>query len=328
MTELYPLKFTPILKEKIWGGNRLKDVFGKNVGTIEKCGESWEISAVQENISVVSNGYLKGNNLEELIEVFMGDLVGDKVYEKFGIEFPLLIKLIDASDDLSIQVHPDDQLAKERHNAFGKTEMWVIAEAEKDAKLIAGFNTKVDKAKYLEHFNNGSLLSILNSEKALAGDAFFIPPGTIHATGKGILFAEIQQTSDITYRIYDYDRKDKEGKLRELHTDLSIDAIDYKSEAKSHIEYETIENKINNLVDCEYFTTNILNLTASIERDIYELDSFVIYLCMDGEVALTYDENEVISLSKGETILVPASLHDFGLIPRNQKAQLIEVYIK
>ena len=328
MLELYPFKFDPILKEKIWGGTRLRDSLNKEVGKIEKCGESWEISGVQENISVVSNGDLAGNELQELIEVYMGDLVGDKVYEKFGIEFPLLIKFIDANEDLSIQVHPDDQIAKERHNAFGKTEMWVVLEAEEGAEIISGFNTKVDKAKYLEHLNEGTLLSILKREKVAAGDAFFIPSGRIHAIGKGVLLTEIQQTSDVTYRVFDYNRKDDNGKERELHNDLAVDVIDYKNNESSRLQYHTQENAENNLVDCNYFTTNLLHLTTSVERDIYDLDSFVIYICLDGEFALVYDEDEVILAKKGEVVLVPASLHTFGLVPRNQNARLLEVYIK
>jgi len=328
MSELYPLKFETIFKEKIWGGIRLRDSLHKEVGAIGKCGESWEISGVQENISVVSNGKLAGNDLEELIEVYMGDLVGDKVYEKFGIEFPLLVKFIDANEDLSIQVHPDDQTARERHNAFGKTEMWVVVEADEGAEIMSGFNTKVDKAKYLEHINNGTLHAILNREKVSAGDVFFIPAGRIHAIGKGILLAEIQQTSDISYRIFDYNRKDNEGKERELHAELAEDVIDYKNNNSSRVHYHLQDNAENNLVDCKYFTTNLLHLTTPVERDIYNLDSFVIYLCLEGDLLLVYADDEVIPVKKGELILIPASLHSYGLIPRNQNASLIEVYIK
>jgi len=226
MEGLYPLKFTPIYKDKIWGGNKIKSVLNKDFGGLPNCGESWELSGVDGNVSVVSNGYLAGNTLEELLEVYMGDLAGDEVYEHFGNEFPLLIKFIDANDDLSIQVHPNDEMAAERHNSYGKTEMWYVLQADKGSKLQSGFNQQVDQEKYLEKLEKTELTDILNFEEVTAGDVFFIPAGRVHAIGRGILLAEIQQTSDITYRIYDYDRRDDKGNPRELHTDLALDAID------------------------------------------------------------------------------------------------------
>jgi len=229
MSHLYPLKFKPIFKDKIWGGNKIKTLLNKDFSPLPNCGESWEISGVQDEISVVSNGFLIGNNLQELIEIYMGDLVGDQVYQKYGIEFPLLIKFIDAHDDLSIQVHPNDKLAMQRHNAYGKTEMWYIIDADRGAKLISGFNTEVTKDAYIKHLENNTLNLILNYEEVKAGDVFFMPAGRVHAIGKGILLTEIQQTSDITYRIYDYNRKGTDGKPRELHTSLALDAIDFKS---------------------------------------------------------------------------------------------------
>lgn len=229
---LYPLKFNPILKDKIWGGSKLKTVLNKDFSPLPNAGESWEISGVEGDVSVVSNGFLEGNNLEELIEIYMGDLVGDHVYENFGIEFPLLIKFIDANDVLSIQVHPDDVLSKERHNAFGKTEMWYVIEADKGSELIVGFNQKVDKDTYIKKLEEGRLEEILNNEPVAKGSCFFIPAGRVHAIGKGILLAEIQQTSDVTYRIYDFNRTDDKGTPRELHTELAVDAIDYSFEKK------------------------------------------------------------------------------------------------
>src|SRR3972149_1007896 len=199
MSHLYPLKFKPIFKDKIWGGDKIKTLLNKDFSPLPNCGESWEISGVQDEISVVSNGFLIGNNLQELIEIYMGDLVGDQVYQKYGIEFPLLIKFIDAHDDLSIQVHPNDKLAMQRHNAYGKTEMWYIIDADRGAKLISGFNTEVTKDAYIKHLENNTLNLILNYEEVKAGDVFFMPAGRVHAIGKGILLTEIQQTSDITY---------------------------------------------------------------------------------------------------------------------------------
>ena len=237
---LYPLKFHPILKKKIWGGERLAYKSEKHE---ESIGESWEISAVEDNISVVSNGILADNDLQELIEVYMGDLVGDHIYEKFGIEFPLLIKYIDANDDLSIQVHPDDKTAKERHNAYGKTEMWYIVDAEKDASLVLGFNHEIDKATYLQALHHNKLMDLLNVQKVKKGESFFIPAGLVHAIGKGCLIAEIQQTSDITYRIYDYNRKDANGNTRELHTDLATDVIDYSYQPQHRVNYTPRDNQ-------------------------------------------------------------------------------------
>ena len=225
--ELYPLKFDPILKEKIWGGTKLGTVLDKPTGDSENMGESWEISGVEGNISVVSEGDLKGRTLVELINEYKGELIGEHVYEKFGDKFPLLIKFIDANDDLSIQVHPDDELAQKRHNSFGKTEMWYVVDAEEGATLISGFKKQTNKEEYLRIFEEGNLTDILNSEDVVNDDVFFLPAGRVHTIGKGLLIAEIQQTSDITYRIYDFDRVDKNGVGRELHVEEAVDAIDY-----------------------------------------------------------------------------------------------------
>lgn len=324
---LYPLKFNPILKDKIWGGSKLKTVLNKDFSPLPNAGESWEISGVEGDVSVVSNGFLEGNNLEELIEIYMGDLVGDHVYENFGIEFPLLIKFIDANDVLSIQVHPDDVLSKERHNAFGKTEMWYVIEADKGSELIVGFNQKVDKDTYIKKLEEGRLEEILNNEPVAKGSCFFIPAGRVHAIGKGILLAEIQQTSDVTYRIYDFNRTDDKGTPRELHTELAVDAIDYSFEKKYKTEYQSEINKTSELVRCPYFTTNLLEFDQPVEKNYIDLDSFVIYMCLEGAFEISYGEGEKIDVQKGETVLIPASLDDLILKPL-QKTQLLEVYIK
>lgn len=326
MEGLYPLKFTPIFKDKIWGGNKIRSVLNKDFGHLPNCGESWELSGVEDNVSVVSNGYLAGNTLEELIEVYMGDLVGDLVFEKFGIEFPLLIKFIDANDDLSIQVHPNDELSKERHNAFGKTEMWYVIQADPGSKLQSGFNQTVDQKKYLEKLEKDKLTDILNFEEVTAGDVFFIPAGRVHAIGKGILLAEIQQTSDITYRIYDYERRDNLGNPRELHTELALDAIDYTLFPNYKTSYEPKLNKSVELVSCKHFTTNILELNQMIEKDYNKLDSFVIYICMEGELQIKTESGSE-SFQKGETMLIPASIENVQLKPVSKTVKLLEVYI-
>lgn len=325
MNRLYPIKLIPQIKDKIWGGKKLREILGKT-GASDKAGESWEISGVQDNISVVDNGFLAGNNLQELIEVYMGDLVGDTIYEQYGIEFPLLIKFIDATEKLSIQVHPEDKLARKRHNSYGKTEMWYIIQVEKDAALISGFNKVVDKATYLEHFNNNTLTEILNNIKVNSGDVIFLPAGRIHSIGAGILLAEIQQTSDITYRIYDFNRVDAEGKPRELHTDLAVDAIDYNFYSSYKQDYIKKTNESSEIVKCKYFTTDILDFNKPVEKDYVNLDSFVIYMCLDGEFEIKYYEQEVEKVKKGETILIPAELKSLILKPVIQ-TKILEVYI-
>lgn len=325
MSGLYPLKFEPICLEKIWGGNRLKTLLGKKYEA-KNCGESWEISGVEGNISVVSNGFLKGNDLSELIEIYMGDLVGDKIYEQFGAEFPLLIKFIDAQDDLSIQVHPNDELSKERHNAFGKTEMWYVVDAAGGALINSGFNQPVDREKYIEFLESGKLTDLLKYDEAQVGDVFFIPAGRVHAIGKGSLVAEIQQTSDVTYRIFDYNRKDDKGNLRELHTDLALDAIDFTYLDDYKTKYSAELNKPTEIVSCKYFTTNILEFDQTLEKDYYNLDSFVIYITLEGNFEVETEEG-IEKVSKGETVLIPASTEFLKLNPQNGKVTLLEVYI-
>ncbi|SHI99532.1 mannose-6-phosphate isomerase, type 1 [Tangfeifania diversioriginum] len=327
MAGLYPLKFKPILHEKIWGGNRLKELLNKDIDNLPNCGESWEISSVEGKISEVNNGYLQGNNLQELIEVYMGDLVGEKIYKKYGIEFPLLIKFIDAQADLSIQVHPNDELSKKRHNAYGKTEMWYVVNAEDGSLINSGFNQPVTREKYLEYLENGKLTDLLCYEKTATGDVFFIPAGRVHAIGKGILLAEIQQTSDVTYRIYDYDRKDENGNKRELHTDLALDAIDFTYQDEYKTKYKAEKNKSSEIVSCDYFTTNILDFSEKLEKDYHHFDSFVVYMTLEGQFNIEYEGgNEKVN--KGETVLLPASLESVRLKPETESAKVLEIYIK
>lgn len=324
---LYPLKFETIYKETIWGGNKLNNQLNKNVPANIKVGETWEISGVDGDISVVKNGALAGNSLQDLIEIYMGDLVGDKVYDKYGLEFPVLIKFIDANDDLSIQVHPDNAVAKQRHNAFGKTEMWYVLEGNKDSKLITGFNKAVTKREYLDKLEANNISEILNFETVKKGDVFFIPAGRVHAIGSGILLAEIQQTSDITYRIYDWDRKDKDGNGRELHTDLAIDVLDFKKHDNYKTNYKTIENEGIELAKTEYFTTNIIDLSKKMEIDIFKINSFIIYIATEGETDIIYNTTEKINIKKGETVLIPAEFNEIILDPKTKTCTLLEVYM-
>lgn len=319
----YPIRFIPIMKERIWGGNKLKSVF-KKVTNKEKIGESWEISDVEGDVSVVANGSLKGKTLKDLIKVYQKEFLGSKVFNQFGEKFPILIKFIDAKTPLSIQVHPNNELAKERHNSFGKNEMWYIMDVEKDAELIIGFKKELTKKEYLHALNNNSILEVLNSEKINKGDAFYIPTGRVHAIGAGTVLAEIQQTSDITYRIYDYKRVDaKTGKERELHTDLAIDAISFETKNTYKTVYETKKNESKPLVHSPYFKTDIIELKGAIHKDYSSLDSFVIYMCVEGSFNIICN-NEEQTINKGETILIPATITDIDL---KGEATILEVYM-
>ena len=325
MSELYPLKFETVLKEKVWGGNALVSRFNKKPTGSQHVGESWELSAVADNQSVISNGFLAGNNIEELIEVYMGDITGDSIFDKFGNEFPLLIKFIEAQEDLSIQVHPDDILARKRHHAYGKTEMWYVLECKKGSKIYTGFKEGVTKKTYEEALLNGKIEEILNVESVEAGDAFFTPAGRVHAIGAGIVLVEIQQTSDITYRIFDWNRKGSGKEKRELHTELALDAIDFNQAGENKIRTIPELNKSENLVNCEYFNTNILSFNKPIDKEYYSNDSFVVYICIEGEFLICWDGNSD-RVTKGETVLLPAMIKEVTLKPMKE-ARLLEVYI-
>lgn len=321
---MYPLKFNPILKERLWGGTKLRDVLHKPIET-DITGESWELSTVKGDVSVVSNGDLAGTSLQDLINTETNDLLGKSVAERFGKEFPILIKFIDAKQDLSIQLHPNDELAKKRHNSFGKTEMWYVMDADQDAELIVGFNKNVAKEEYAASIENDTLLDLLNYEKVKEGDTFFINTGKIHAIGAGVLLAEIQQTSDVTYRVFDFNRKDKNGNLRELHTEQALDAIDYTKKDDFKVDYNTHDNTVNTMVDCPYFKTNFIELTQNLQQDISSRDSFTIYMCVGGSATIKNEFGEA-SIAKGETILVPALSKSLTL-ESNGGAKLLEVTI-
>lgn len=324
--KLYPLKFHPILKKIIWGGSEIskfKNLEKKETGI----GESWEVSAVEDNVSIVKNGDLAGQKLDELIKEAKEKLVGTKVYEKFGDKFPLLIKFIDARDDLSIQVHPDDNLAQQRHNSFGKTEMWYIVKSEPDAFIFSGFKDAITPELYVEKVINNTFTDTLQKHFVQEGDVFFIPAGRVHAIGSGCFVAEIQQTSNITYRIYDYNRKDAKGNKRELHTELAKDAIDYTVHESYKTDYNTAKNKTNELVSCEYFTTNLLKLDKAFTKDISNLDSFITYMCLEGKCELEDNKENKTTLSKGETLLIPADTQQITLVPTS-KTKLLETFVK
>ena len=321
---LYPLKFKPILFSKIWGGKKIKSLRSEGEN-LENIGESWEVAAVNGYCSVVENGFLAENTLDELVDVYLGDLVGDEIFNEYG-EFPLLVKIIDAAQNLSIQVHPNDEIAAERHNSFGKTEMWYVLDAEPDAFLIAGFNRKITEKEYLKAIENNILEEYLNKIPIKKGDVMFIPAGCVHSIGKGSLILEIQQSSDITYRLYDYNRLETNGLPRELHTELAVDAIDFDNWKNKKIVPNILPNTLTKLVDCEYFTTNILEIDKKIELDLSKIFSFVLLSVVEGEIFCEYP-NGKIEVKTTETVLIPAEMDNITIIPKTKTARILEISI-
>ena len=308
--KFYPLTFQPIFKERIWGGTKLKDILNKSFDG-DLVGESWELSTVTNDVSVVSNGKFAGLNLNELIEKYPHEILGSKSIEKFGLVFPLLFKFLDAKEDLSIQVHPNDELAKLRHNSFGKTEMWYVMQADENARLVVGFKNHTNKIDYLDHLKENTLVAILNETQVKKGDAFFLETGTVHAIGAGVLIAEIQQTSDITYRLYDWDRVDVNGIGRELHNDLAVDAINFE-ETNTKVQYKKEINESVNLVTCPFFTTNILEVSEKYQWK-RKMNSFTVFMCTEGSFVLVTATSK-IEFKKGDTVLIPAVIVDFLII--------------
>lgn len=354
---LYPMKFLPIFKERIWGGDRIKTVLGLNPGDdMPACGEAWMLSGLEDEDSVVANGFLEGNTLSELTEVYMGDLVGEAVYQRFGCQFPLLFKWIDAKADLSVQVHPSDELAMEREGGLGKSEMWFVREAQPDARLICGFKEGVTRGMYLKALQAHRIERVLQSYPVREGEVYYLPAGTVHALGAGLLVAEIQQSSDITYRIHDWDRKDSQGKERQLHIVEAMDALVFPAEdgqghdhcgcghdhAHGHehghahddcdcgqagpVPYRRQLNRTQTLVDGPHFHTGYLGLTAGIEKDLSDIDSFVVYMCTAGQAVLKAD-GQVVEIGMGELVLLPACTRQVSLYPDVKGCELLEVYM-
>ena len=323
---LYPFTFKPILKKVIWGGSDICPF--KEISPVENgVGESWELSHVEGNYSIVANGELAGKSLDDLIRQYGAQLMGQEVIDRFGTTFPLLIKFIDARDNLSIQVHPDDELAKARHNSFGKTEMWYVIKATKDASLYSGFSKQIDADEYVKRVQDNTIMDVLQRSNVNEGDVFFLPAGRVHAIGAGCFIAEIQQTSNITYRIYDYNRKDANGNTRELHTELAKDAIDYTLYPDYRTHYKAHTNATIELANCKYFTTNLMDVDATMTRDFKDLDSFVVYICMEGKASLKDDKGNEIFVHQGQTVLMPADTKGVTISPA-PKAKFMETYIK
>lgn len=318
-----PLKFNAFLKQTIWGGNKIIP-FKHLDSQLENVGESWEISGVKNHQTIVSEGEYVGRALNEVVEELKGKLVGESNYEQFGNEFPLLIKFIDARQDLSIQVHPTDEIAKKQGKSRGKTEMWYIMDSDKDAHLRSGLKKKITPAEYKEMVENDTILDAIADYSVKEGDCFFLPAGRIHSIGKGCFLAEIQQTSDVTYRIYDFKRKDKNGNYRELHTDLAAECINYEVLNDYRTVYTSQKNQGVSLVHCPYFHTAVYDLDEPMTLDYSELDSFVILIGVKGEGTIVDNEGNETSLRAGETILIPATTNELKV---NGTVKFLETYV-
>lgn len=323
---LYPMEFKPIFREKIWGGQKIKNQLGFDIGNLPNCGELWSLSGYPEEQSIVANGFLKGNELNEVLEIYMDDLVGGNIYDKFGNVFPILVKILDAEDWLSIQVHPDDKLAQKRGLGGGKTEMWYILDAAEKSELIAGFSQKVNEYTYRRKIEEKKLSEILNFEKVEKEDVFYMPSGRVHALGPGILLAEIQQTSDTTYRIYDWDRKDAQGNTRELHLDDAMEAIDFELYDNYKTPFTQTTNDTSEIISSEFFTTNLLHLNKGMEKNYEELDSFVILLAVEGSFRYSDPNGNSGEIKAGQSLLLPATQKHIGIHPINE-CKVLEIYI-
>ncbi|MBQ3188911.1 MAG: class I mannose-6-phosphate isomerase [Bacteroidaceae bacterium] len=310
-------KFKPILKSMLWGGEKILPY--KGITSDQKqIGESWEISGVKENESIVAEGPDAGMKLPELLERDGAKLLGKDNYERFGNEFPLLIKFIDARQDLSIQVHPNDEQAWERHQSKGKTEMWYVVDADEGSSLRSGFAKQVTPEEYEQSIADNTITDLLAEYDIHAGDLFFLPAGRIHSIGAGAFIAEIQQTSNITYRIYDFNRVDANGNTRELHTEQSKAVIDYNVIPDYRTHYEVTDDQRIELVSCPYFTTSLYNLTKPHEIELANLDSFVIVICTDGKGTLTDNNGEKIAIKQGESVLIPATATSLSVVPEGK----------
>lgn len=298
-----PIFFKYVIKERIWGGNKLSTTLNKKT-PFENNGESWELSAVKSHECEILGGDFHGKKLSEIIQIYPNEILGEKWVKNKGLEFPLLFKYIDAKDDLSVQLHPDDVYAKAKHNSLGKNEMWYVIDADINAKVIVGFKKDTSAEDFIHHLQNNQVLDLLQEVKVKKGDVFHIKTGTIHAIGAGVLLAEIQQTSDITYRVYDWNRIDSHGKARALHIQNALECIDYKS-SESQVFYENKENQLNVVVDSEFFTTKILPLNGTFS--FHSENSFSVFMCVEGQATLELN-HQIIEICLGTTFLIPSAI--------------------
>lgn len=324
---LYPLLFEANLHRIVWGGSRLRPMKGMEAND-EPIGESWEVSAVESSSSIVANGPLAGRDLVGVVAEYGEALLGKAVANRYGGKFPLLVKFIDSNSDLSIQVHPNDELAKARHGKFGKTEMWYVIDAKPGSYLYAGFRQSITKEEYRQRVADGTICDVLARHEVQRGDVFYIPAGRVHAIGSGILLAEVQQSSDITYRIFDYNRLGLDGKPRELHTELAADAIDYSVKDDYLTHYRTSVNRPERIIDSPYFKVKMLQVDRKFHRKMFKYDTFLIYTCISGRCDIVpRNGGETVSVKAGYSCLIPASVADYDVVPVEDSSQLLEIYI-
>ena len=329
---LYPFKFRAQLFHKIWGGQTIARWYDHVPSDYENVGEAWVMSDVEKYPTEVINGSHEGDTLQDLLEVYMDELVGEKVYDVFGNHFPLLLKFIDATDDLSIQVHPDDDYALENEESLGKTEMWYVLPSQGEASIYLGWNQQMTPSLIHAAISDGSLARYLRDYRVRAGDVAFIPAGTVHAMRRDTIVAEIQENSDITYRLYDYNRVGNDGKMRPLKLDKALEVMDFAPDNKASLLHpEPLLNGAVNLQKTPYFTSNLLTLNRAVQRDYAPLDSFVAYMCVEGACAVkaldVESDDSAVMLRVGEAVLIPAILNDIIIEPQGQ-CQLLEIYME
>ena len=325
--QLYPLLFEPNLHSVVWGGNQLRPYKGLEPSD-EPIGESWEVSAVPTSISIVSNGVFAGKDLISVINENPDAILGKKVNEKYNGKLPLLVKFIDAKRDLSIQVHPNDEMAMREHGKMGKSEMWYVIKADEGAHLYAGFNQEITPYEYQKRVEDGSITDVLADHQVKAGDVFYLPAGRVHAICGGILLAEVQQSSDVTYRNFDYNRLGLDGKPRELHTELAAKALDYHVIDNYRTEYSEISNKAVQIIESPYFCVRVLEVSKAFHRDLRKYDSFIITMCIEDDCKLRVrSTGEEVLLKQGNSTLIPAAIADYDIIPLNGKTRILDAFI-
>ena len=325
--QLHPLLFQPNLHKIVWGGNQLRSYKGLDPSD-EPIGESWEVSAVPSSTSIISNGMWKGKDLIAVINEQPEAILGKAVNEKYQGKLPLLVKFIDAKRDLSIQVHPNDEMAMREHGKMGKSEMWYVIKAEEGAHLYAGFNQEITPEEYQQRIADGTIINVLADHQVKAGDVFYLPAGRVHAICGGILLAEVQQSSDVTYRIFDYNRPGMDGKPRELHTELAAQALDYHVEANYRTDYNETSNKAVQIIDSPYFSVRVMEISKLFHRDLKKYDSFIITMCIEGDCTIRVrSTGEEVLLKQGNSTLIPAVIADYDVIPQHGFTRILDAYI-
>ena len=324
---LYPFLFQPNLHPVVWGGHRLQPYKGLETSD-EPIGESWEVSAVPNSTSVISNGAFAGRDLVSVIAEYPEEILGKAVNEKYQGAFPLLAKFIDAKRDLSIQVHPNDEMAQRMHGKMGKSEMWYIIKADEGSHLYAGFKKEISPEEYHRRITDGTITEVLADHTVRTGDVFYLPAGRVHAICGGILLAEIQQSSDVTYRIFDYNRPGMDGKPRELHTELAAQALDFRVEKNYRTEYVETDNRAIQIIDSPYFDVRVMDITDSFHRNLFKYDSFIISMCIEGDCRIRIRQTgDEILLKEGNSTLIPAAIADYDVIPLNGRARILDAFI-